>query len=79
MRVSVNVCDEFDSIKVGMLGGYYTINFLNKNATIYKEKYLIGLFNKYHFMSNMDELGIDKEITNQILNFYENGKTKKRG
>lgn len=79
MRVSVNVCDEFDSIKVGMLGGYYTINFLNNNATIYKEKYLIGLFNKHHFMSNMDELGIDKEITNQILNFYENGKTKKRG
>lgn len=70
-RFKVNIMEEFDEIQVGLLAGYYEYRLLFKNAIVYKQKFLKGLFNKYHFIADMDELGMPRLITNQILEIFK--------
>lgn len=71
MRVRISNSHEFDTLMLRCIGGYYVLMLLSDGATIYKEKYLIGLFNKYHFIANMQDLGINQDIIDELLTFFK--------
>lgn len=70
-RFKVNPTYEFDEIEAGVVAGYYEFRLLFKNAIIYKQKFLKIIFNKYHFISDMEELDIPTGTINQILEVFK--------
>ena len=67
----ISECEDFDALGARANKDYFELHFFLRGRMLHKERWLRGLFNTYHFKDDMQDLGINMEIINNILNFYQ--------
>lgn len=73
----INDNPDLDMVGVRANKDWNEIYFFYGSRLIHKERYYRVIFNTYHFIDDMNELGIEDRIVKDILNFYKTyGKVK---
>lgn len=66
----IDECEDFDALGARANKDYFELHFFLRGRFVLRERYLRGLFNKWHFMSDLDDLNIPEDVVKNILNFY---------